>query len=64
MGFGKVRTNNGASAIVWDEEKLERIKDSYGLHQTSETPDTSDTPDGGPCVTDVSGDTDDSRRPF
>lgn len=64
MGFGKVRTNNGASAIVWDEEKLERIKDSYGLHQTSETPDTSDMPDDESYVTDVSGDTDDSQRPF
>lgn len=64
MGFGKVRTSNGASAIVWDEEKLVRIKESYGLSETSETPDTSDTPDGEPYVTDVSCDTDDSRRPF
>jgi len=44
MGFGKVRTGNGASAIVWDEEKLERMRESYGLRETSETPDTSDTP--------------------
>lgn len=64
MGFGKVRTSNGASAIVWDEEKLERIKDSYGLSKTSETPDTSDTPADEPYVTDVSCDTDLSRRPF
>jgi len=63
MGFGKVRTSNGASAIVWDAEKLERIKDSYGLSKTSETPDTSDTPKD-PYVTDVSCDTDLSRRPF
>ncbi|MCM8797710.1 MAG: substrate-binding domain-containing protein, partial [Candidatus Omnitrophica bacterium] len=64
MGFGKVRTSSGASAIVWDEEKIERIKDSYGLRETSETPDISDTPDGEPDVTDVSCDTDLSRRPF
>ncbi|MBU2540928.1 MAG: toprim domain-containing protein [Candidatus Omnitrophica bacterium] len=63
MGFSKVRTSNGASAIVWDEEKLERIKDSYGLSKTSEIPDTSDTPKD-PYVTDVSCDTDVSRRPF
>jgi DNA primase catalytic core len=63
MGFSKVRTSNGASAIVWDEEKLERIKDSYGLSKTSETPDTSDTPKD-PYVTDVSCDTDLLRRPF
>lgn len=64
MGFTKVRTSNGASAIVWDEEKIERIKDSYGLHQTSEIPDTSDMPFNHACVTDVSCDTDDFRRPF
>jgi DNA primase catalytic core len=63
MGFGKVRTSNGASAIVWDEEKLERVKDSYGLSKTSETPDTSDTPKDS-YVTDVSCDTDLSRKPF
>jgi hypothetical protein len=63
MGFSKVRTSNGASAIVWDAEKLERIKDSYGLSKTSETPDTSDTPKDS-YVTDVSCDTDLLRRPF
>ncbi|MBN1871357.1 MAG: toprim domain-containing protein, partial [Candidatus Omnitrophica bacterium] len=64
MGFEKVRTGSGASAIVWDEEKLERIKGSYGLGETSETPDTSDIPNGSACITDVSCDTDVSRRPF
>lgn len=57
MGFNKVRTNNGASAIVWDEEKIEKLKGSYGLRETSETPDMPYTSDSF-CNTDVSGDTD------
>jgi DNA primase catalytic core len=58
MGFSKVRTSNGASAIVWDMEKLERLKGSYGLHETSETPDMPDLP----CDADISGDTDVLQR--
>ncbi len=37
LGFEKVKTGTGASAIVWDTELLKRIKDAYGLEETSET---------------------------
>jgi len=37
MGFKKARTSDGASAIIWDDEKIERMKETYGLRKTSET---------------------------
>jgi DNA primase catalytic core len=62
MGFKKARTSDGASAIVWDEEHIARVRDSYGLGKTSETSDRSEKPDWPTDVTDVSGDTDVFRR--
>jgi len=35
MGFKKVRASDGASAIIWDEESIERMKETYGLRKTS-----------------------------
>jgi DNA primase catalytic core len=58
MGFKKARTSNGASAILWDEENIARMRESYGLEKTSETSDMSETPDSWADDTDVSGDTD------
>ena len=43
MGFAKCRTNNGASAIIWEESKIERLRITYGLEKTSETSKTSET---------------------
>ena len=40
LGFEKVKTGTGASAIVWDMELLKRIKDAYGLEETSDTSET------------------------
>jgi hypothetical protein len=44
LGFDKGKTGEGASAIVWDEEKFMKIFSSYGLGKTSETSETSETP--------------------
>jgi len=41
MGFGKAKTRSGASAVLIDLEKIERMKQSFGLQETSETPETS-----------------------
>ena len=35
MGFKKVPTANGAAGILWDLEKIERMKEAYGLNKTS-----------------------------
>jgi hypothetical protein len=45
LGFKTGKTSDGASAIIWDEEKLSLLKETYGLHQTSEIPETSETPE-------------------
>lgn len=45
MGFKKTRMADGSSAIIWDEEKIERMRESYGLQKTSETSETSETSD-------------------
>jgi len=58
MGFKKARTSDGASAILWDQDIIERMKESYGLEKTSVTSDTSETPDWPTDDTDVSGETD------
>jgi len=34
MGFKKARASDGASAIIWDEESIERMKETYGLRKT------------------------------
>jgi hypothetical protein len=54
LGFKKGKTGDGASAILWDDEKLARIFTAYGLGETSEIPETSETPDQGPDVSDHS----------
>lgn len=64
MGFKKCRAHDGASAIIWNEESIERMKDTYGLKKTSETSDRSETSAPQPDVTGVSDDTDVSRRLF
>jgi hypothetical protein len=43
LGFRKGKTGDGASAILWDEERFKRILSSYGLGKTSEIPETSET---------------------
>ena len=37
MGCKKVKTADGSSGIIFDEETIERLKASYGLH-IKETP--------------------------
>lgn len=44
MGFTKGKTSDGASAIIWGDEKIERMKTTYGLKETSVTSETSETP--------------------
>lgn len=58
MGFAKTRTNEGASAIIWDSAKIERLSRSYGLLETSETSEISETPVKLDGNTDVTDDTD------
>jgi len=40
MGFGKAKTNDGASAILLDRENVQRMRQSYGLVETSGTSET------------------------
>ena len=40
LGFMKGKTGDGASAILWDEQKFMRIFSAYGLGETSETSET------------------------
>ena len=57
LGFDKVKTGTGASAIIWDTELLKRLKDSYGLEETSETSERAylnELPSGVSDVSDVS----------
>ena len=58
MGLKKAKTGGGASAIIWEEEKIGRMGEAFGLRQTSERSDRSDTPVTGVGDTDVSGDSD------
>ena len=55
MGFKKARTSNGASAIIWDSDNIDRMKEKYGLKQTSETSETAEQRTG---MTDDTDDTD------
>jgi len=41
MGFKKARASDGASVIIWDEESIKRMKETYGLRETSEISETS-----------------------
>ncbi len=58
MDFAKTRTNEGASAIIWDSAKIERLSRSYGLIKTSETSEISETPVKLDGNTDITDDTD------
>jgi hypothetical protein len=40
MGFRKGKTRGGASAIIWDDQKIAQMKETYGLQETSETSET------------------------
>jgi hypothetical protein len=61
LGFKKGKTGDGASAILWDEDKFMRIFSAYGLGETSETPETSEIPENAPAEEpDVSDNSDDS----
>lgn len=59
MGFDKGKTGNGSSALVWDVDKIDRMRRTYGLEETSETeerPAYLDMFDEEPEVTDVTDD--------
>ncbi|MGB8658572.1 MAG: hypothetical protein WCE90_12445 [Candidatus Zixiibacteriota bacterium] len=43
LGFQKGKTGAGASAIVYDDDYMQRLIDSYNPPQTSETSETSET---------------------
>jgi DNA primase catalytic core len=43
MGLKKAKAGDGASAIIWDDGKIERMRETYGLRKTSETSDRSET---------------------
>ncbi len=56
MGFQKGNTSSGAVAIIWNEQQIEQLKCSYGLHLTSvtsERPVTAGQPPGNTDVSDV-----------
>ena len=42
MGFKKARAGNNA-AILWDQENIERMIDTYGLRETHETQEWDET---------------------
>jgi hypothetical protein len=54
LGFEKGTTGDGASAILWDEEKFMRIFSAYGLGETSETSEMSEMPGENSDVSDQS----------
>ena len=43
LGFGKKKCSNGASAIVYNDQLIKQLKPQYGLEETSETPERSET---------------------
>jgi DNA primase catalytic core len=57
MGFEKCKTGVGNTAILWSDDKIEKLKTSYGLNQSPETPETQETPEEN---TGESGDSGDS----
>lgn len=44
MGFEKVRLNDGSMAIHYDEDKISKLKDKYGLGKPSEGSEPSEPP--------------------
>ncbi|MFC1495968.1 hypothetical protein ACFL52_00975 [Candidatus Margulisiibacteriota bacterium] len=47
LGFDKLSTGKGTSAIYWDEDKINKLLDSYGLPKTQETQETPAKQGGG-----------------
>ncbi|MFH1374781.1 MAG: hypothetical protein ABII79_13410 [bacterium] len=64
MGLRKGRTGDGASAIFWDEDKIRRMEQTYGLRKTSETSVRSVTSTDPAGESDDPDDTDVSQIPF
>jgi len=60
LGFQRATTRSGSSAIVWDEHKINRLMESYGVNQRSVSPESSETWISERYDTDVSGITDDT----
>lgn len=58
LGFQKAKTEDGASAIIWDERKIACIFSAYGLEKTPEMPETAEMPDEKSDVSDQSDVTD------
>jgi hypothetical protein len=58
LGFEKGRTGTGASAIIWDEEKIAKILQAHGVKKPSEPSETSEpsenTRPGAPNGSDLS----------
>lgn len=54
LGFERGKMGNGASCIAYDESKIRKFMDSYGLKQTSESPDTPENSVTEPSAADVS----------
>ncbi len=40
MGFKKGRMGDGSAALIWDDILIDRLRDTYGLNNTSETSET------------------------
>jgi DNA primase catalytic core len=40
MGFRKSRMGDGSAALIWDRILIDRLKETYGLNNTSETSET------------------------
>jgi len=64
MGFKKAKTGAGASAILWEDEKIGRMKETYGLSKTSVTSEISETPAESSDVTDDTDVSDVLRMPL
>jgi len=58
MGFKKARGNDGGAVILWDDDMLARLMESYGLQQTSETSERPEISAKEPEITEVSDETD------
>jgi hypothetical protein len=58
MGFTKVRAGDGSAAILYDHQQIIQMLIAYGLEETSETPETSDSQAEPVGRSDISGDTD------
>jgi DNA primase catalytic core len=46
MGFQKVKTGNGSAAIRWDRSVIAQMCATYGIEQSSETPEMPESPSG------------------